>query len=191
MSRTEHIRPAADCFLAESGFIFHLCSASCCYLLSVLRPCLDQRSGTTTTTVNITVAHSYDAAAKVAKVAGVVHDHGSPASDSPQFREGGTSPVLGPAHVCGFHHWEIRWMVRIWWRGARRCRPSARYNGAVMVADPNTGRILSVVNQKLAYPGRLRAVLHHQDCRGAGGFERRRHQSGNVRSESRNTMRWI
>src|SRR3984885_15901169 len=27
------------------------------------------------------------------------------------------------------------------------------YNGAVVVADPNTGRILSVVNQKLAYQG--------------------------------------
>ena len=27
------------------------------------------------------------------------------------------------------------------------------YNGAVIVADPNTGRILSVVNQKLAYTG--------------------------------------
>ncbi|MGP0073387.1 MAG: penicillin-binding transpeptidase domain-containing protein [Bryobacteraceae bacterium] len=27
------------------------------------------------------------------------------------------------------------------------------YNGAVIVADPNTGRILSVVNQKLAYQG--------------------------------------
>ena len=27
------------------------------------------------------------------------------------------------------------------------------YNGSVIVADPNTGRILSVVNQKLAYQG--------------------------------------
>jgi penicillin-binding protein 2 len=38
---------------------------------------------------------------------------------------------------------------------ARRAAVQAlgRFNGAVIVADPNTGRILSVVNQKLAYQG--------------------------------------
>lgn len=38
---------------------------------------------------------------------------------------------------------------------ARRAAVEAlgRYNGAVIVADPNSGRILSVVNQKLAYTG--------------------------------------
>lgn len=38
---------------------------------------------------------------------------------------------------------------------ARRAAVQAlgSYNGAIIVADPNTGRILSVVNQKLAYQG--------------------------------------
>ena len=33
------------------------------------------------------------------------------------------------------------------------------YNGTVVVADPNTGRLLTIVNQKLAYPKRLPAML--------------------------------
>ena len=47
------------------------------------------------------------------------------------------------------------------------------YNGTIVVADPKTGRILTIVNQKLAYQSGLRALFNHQDCRGAGGTQRR------------------
>ena len=34
------------------------------------------------------------------------------------------------------------------------------YNGTVVVSDASNGRILSIVNQKLAMKGRLPALLH-------------------------------
>ncbi len=44
-------------------------------------------------------------------------------------------------------------MVRIWSFGKRPFDGLGPYNGTVVVADPTTGRILSIVNQKLALKG--------------------------------------
>jgi hypothetical protein len=48
------------------------------------------------------------------------------------------------------------------------------YNGSVVVADPHTGRLLTVVNQRVAF--RVPAVLDDQNCYGSCGIARRRHR---------------
>ena len=42
------------------------------------------------------------------------------------------------------------WMVTIWTSAAPRWTPWAPSNGTVVVVDPQTGRILTIVNQKTA-----------------------------------------
>jgi len=58
------------------------------------------------------------------------------------------------------------------------------HSGAVIVADPNTGRILSVVNQKLAYQGAYEPCSTIKIVAALAGLKRRHHQSGKARSAS-------
>jgi penicillin-binding protein 2 len=50
----------------------------------------------------------------------------------------------------------------------------------VIVADPNTGRILSVVNQKLAYQGAYEPCSTIKIVAALAGLKRRHHQPGNL-----------
>ena len=53
------------------------------------------------------------------------------------------------------------------------------HNGTVVAIDPNSGRILAMVNQKMALSEGGGAVLDHQGRGGAGGAERKRGHPGN------------
>ena len=53
-------------------------------------------------------------------------------------------------------------------------------NGTVVAIDPNSGRILAMVNQKLALSQRRRALLHHQGRRRPGGAQREHRHEGDA-----------
>ena len=51
-------------------------------------------------------------------------------------------------------------------------------NGTVVAVDPNTGRILAMVNQELGVVGRRNALFHDQIIRGVNRAERRHYHQG-------------
>ena len=53
-------------------------------------------------------------------------------------------------------------------------------NGTIVAIDPDSGRILAMVNQKLALSAGATALFDHQSCGGPGRAEREHHHQGHA-----------